>query len=214
MYLPYKNGDKNRPVRFVSFLEGNLWIHMFQIGQFPWNFCPKGGFSTAFSTEVNCLSLKRLACFHSTQVQTIWLQWEHWASGQGNFKAFSWENPSNVGGFNPYKCLKHQLNSQIWVISHVFLFEIKHLVGGWTNTHVKNMLIKMGNFPKVRGEKNYLKPPPRSLSEEVVFLPWFVWVGCLCFFHFYCCSLLLLLFWFLLLLLSLLLLLFLLEFLL
>ena len=35
----------------------------------------------------------------------------------------------------------------------MFFFEINHLVGGWTNTHLKNMLIQMGIFPKVRGEK-------------------------------------------------------------
>ena len=51
----------------------------------------------------------------------------------GNFKAFFWENPSNVGGFNPYKCLKHQLNSQIWVISHVFFWNKSS--GWWLNQH-------------------------------------------------------------------------------
>ena len=40
------------------------------------------------------------------------------------------------------------------------------LVGGWT-THLKNMLVKLDHFPKVRGEnKTYLKPPPRIGSPR------------------------------------------------
>ena len=38
-------------------------------------------------------------------------------------------------------------------------------------THLKNMLVKMDHFPRVRGEnKKYLKPPPSSLSH---YLPGF-----------------------------------------
>ena len=38
-----------------------------------------------------------------------------------------------------------------------------HMVGLVGSTHLKNMPVKMGIFPEVRGEnKKYLKPPPRG----------------------------------------------------
>ena len=45
------------------------------------------------------------------------------------------------------------------------------LVGGFSPTHLKNMLVKMGIFPKFRGEhETYLKAPPRFVVKLILVL--------------------------------------------
>ena len=54
-----------------------------------------------------------------------------------------------------------------------FLGECWYVVGGFSPTRLKNMIVKLDHFCRDRGEnKKYVKPPPSLFLAETWFLPW------------------------------------------